>query len=270
MKDLYRLLADTVDQGKSAALATLIRAEGATPRKLGTKMIVYDDGQIAGTIGGGKMEALVIQGAVEAIGQGASRLLHYELRDQESGDPGICGGVVDVFVDVVHPRPVLLVVGAGHVAMPLAEMGHMCGFRVIVVDDRPDMLSEERFPHADERIVGEIVETLQGLPVTPSNHIVIVTRGHAHDEGALRTVIGSTAAYLGMIGSRRKVKTVFDHLRAGGVDETLLRRVHAPVGLDIGAQSPAEIALSILAEIIMLRSDRRGQSLKLESKLLAD
>ena len=268
--DLYRRLADAVDQGRSAALATLVRTEGATPRKVGTKMIVYEDGQIEETIGGGEVEALVIQGAVEAIRQGTSCLLHYGLKNQGEGDPGICGGAVDVFVDVVHPRPVLLVVGAGHVAMPLAEMGHRCGFRVTVVDDRPDMLSEERFPHADERLVGEIVEALQGLPVTPSHHIVIVTRGHAHDEGALRVVLDSPAAYLGMIGSRRKVKTVFDHLRADGVDESLILRVHAPVGLDIGAQTPAEISVSILAEILMVRRDRRGQSLKLESEPLAD
>jgi len=262
--DLYRLLADAVDQGKSAALATLIRAEGATPRQVGTKMIVYGDGQIKGTIGGGEMETLVIQGAVDAIRHGTSRLLHYELRDQNAGDPGICGGEVDVFVDVIQPRPVLLVVGAGHVAMPVAEMGHICGFRVVVVDDRPDMLTEERFPHVEDRLVGEIVETLQEIPITSLYHIVIVTRGHAHDEDALRAVMGSPATYLGMIGSRRKVQTIFDRLRAAGVDEAQLRRVHAPIGLDIGAETPAEIALSILAEIVMLRQDRSGRSLALE------
>jgi xanthine dehydrogenase accessory factor len=262
--DLYRRLADAVEQGRTAALATLIRAEGATPRKVGTKMIVYENGQIEATIGGGEVEALVIRGAVEAIQQGTSRLLHYELKDKDEGDPGICGGAVEVFVDVVQPRPVLLVVGAGHVAMPLAEMGYQCGFRVVAVDDRPDMLSEERFPHADERLVGGVVETLQSLPVTPVHHIVIVTRGHAHDEDALRVVIDAPAAYLGMIGSRRKVKTVFDHLRADGVDEGLIRRVHAPIGLDIGAQTPAEISISILAEIITLRRGGRGPYLKLE------
>jgi xanthine dehydrogenase accessory factor len=267
MKNPYKLIAQAVAQGRSVALATVVRAEGATPREIGAKMIVYDDGQIDGTVGGGKMEALVIQEAVAAIRQGASRLVHYELRDAAMGDPGICGGVADVFVDVVTPRPVLLVVGAGHIALPVAEIGSLCGFRVLVVDDRADMASAERFPHADERFAGDIVETLGNVSMTPNTYIVIITRGHAYDEQALRAVIDSPAGYIGMIGSRRKVRTIFDHLRADGIDEALLRRIHAPIGLDIGAQTPAEIAISILAEIVMLRHDdrqgRRGQSMKL-------
>jgi xanthine dehydrogenase accessory factor len=264
MQNPYRLIADALDQGQRVALATLVRAEGATPRKAGTKMVVYADGHTAGTIGGGEMEALVIQEAVDAIRQGTSRLVHYELRDAESGDPGICGGEADVFVDVVAPRPALLVVGAGHVAMPVAEIGHLCDFRVVVVDDRPDMASAERFPHAAERIAADIVETVRAFPITPDTHVVIVTRGHAYDEQALRAVIDSPAAYVGMIGSRRKVQAIFDHLRADGVDDSLLRRVRAPIGLDIGAQTPAEIAVSIVAEIVMLRQGQRGGPMKLD------
>lgn len=264
MQNPYKWIAEAIEQGQRVALATLVHVAGATPRQVGTKMVVYADGRTAGTIGGGEMEARVIQEAVAAIQEGTSRLLHYALRDAEDGDPGICGGTADVFIDVAAPQPMLLVVGAGHVAMPVAEIGHLCGFRVIVVDDRPDMVSAERFPHADERLAGQIVETLRAWTITPDTHVVIVTRGHACDEGALRAVIDSPAAYVGMIGSRRKVRATLDHLQADGIGESLLQRVRAPIGLDIGAQTPAEIAVSILAEIVMLRQGGRGGPMKLE------
>jgi xanthine dehydrogenase accessory factor len=257
-ENLYALVGESVATGQSVALATLVHADGSTPREVGAKMVVYPDGRTVGTIGGGAMEAAAIRAALEAIAEGRSRMVRYELRDTERGDLGICGGAADVFVDVALPRPTLLVIGAGHVAMPVAEIGHLCGFRVTVVDDRPDMVSEGRFPHAVQRIAGGIVETLANVPVTPDTYIVIVTRGHAHDEAALRAVLDSPAAYVGMIGSRRKVRTTFDRLIAGGADEELTRRVHAPVGLDIGAQTPAEIAVSILAEIVSVRNGKHS------------
>jgi xanthine dehydrogenase accessory factor len=257
VENLYRLVADAVSGGQRIALALLVRAEGSTPREAGTKMVVYPDGRTAGTIGGGAMEAAVIHEAVEAIAQGASRMLRYELRDPESGDLGICGGAADVYIDVVASNPTLVVVGSGHVAMPVAEIGYLCGFRVVVLDDRLEMISDERFPHAAERIAGDIAETLHALPITHDTYMVIVTRGHVYDEAALRAVIDSPAAYVGMIGSRRKVRATFDRLLADGVPEEHVRRVHAPIGLDIGAQTPAEIAVSILAEIVMLRQKER-------------
>jgi xanthine dehydrogenase accessory factor len=157
------------------------------------------------------------------------------------------------------------------VAIPVVEVGHLCGFRVVVVDDRADMVGEDRFPNAAERIAGDIVEALRTLSITPCTYVVIITRGHAYDEAALRAIIDSPAGYIGMIGSRRKVRITFDHLRADGVEEALIGRVHAPIGLEIGAQTPAEIAVSILAEIIVQRKgqhslcpDRRGKPMKLE------
>jgi xanthine dehydrogenase accessory factor len=253
MENLYERVAAAVAEGQSVALATLVSVEGSTPRELGSKMLVYADGQIEGTIGGGGMEAAVIDAAREALARGVPRLLRYELRDPVEGDLGICGGEAAVFVDVIAPRPTLLVVGAGHVAMPVAELGHQCGFRVVVVDDRPDMVSAARFPYASERIAGDIAATLKQMDLTAQWHVVIVTRGHAHDLEALKAVVGSEAAYVGMIGSRRKVRLTYERLEADGVPESLLERVYAPIGLDIGAQTPAEIAVSILAEIIFLR-----------------
>jgi xanthine dehydrogenase accessory factor len=258
MESLYERVAEAVSQGESVALVTLVRVKGSTPRELGSKMVVYADGRIEGTIGGGAMEGATIAAAREAIAQGASRLEHYELREPEEGDLGICGGEADVFIDVAMPRPTLLIVGAGHVAMLVAEIGHLCGYRIVVLDDRAEMVTAERFPHAAERKAGEIVELLGACNLTPSTYVVIVTRGHAHDEDALRTVLDSQAAYVGMIGSRRKVRTTFGRLVASGASEALLRKVHAPIGLDIGAQTPAEIAVSILAEITLLRKGARG------------
>jgi xanthine dehydrogenase accessory factor len=260
MENLYARVAAAVAEGERVAMATLVRVEGSTPRELGSKMLVYADRQIAGTIGGGAMEAAVIEAALEALAEGKPRLLRYELRDPAEGDLGICGGEAEVFVDVIAPRPTLLVVGGGHVAMPVAELGHQCGFRVVVLDDRAEMVSQERFPHAAERIAGEIVSKLREMPLSPQWYVVIVTRGHAYDQEALRTVVGSQAAYIGMIGSRRKVRTTFDRLMADGVPASLLERVHSPIGLDIGAQTPAEIAVSILAEIIWLHKGAGGQS----------
>ncbi len=265
MENLYRLVAQAIDHGDCVAIATVINIQGSTPREVGAKMLVYADGHTAGTVGGGKMEAQVIEKAVEAIHRRQSQLLHFDLVDPAQGDVSICGGTADVFIDVIVPKPTLLVVGAGHVAQPTAEIGALCGFNVTVIDDRAEMVSEERFPHADQRIAGDIVETLKNITITPDTYIVIVTRGHANDKDALRAVIASPAAYIGMIGSRRKVAMTFEHLRADGIDEILLARVHAPIGLNIGSQTPAEIAVSIIAEIIMLRRGANGQPMKLSS-----
>jgi xanthine dehydrogenase accessory factor len=262
--NLYAELSEALSSDEPVALATVVQATGSTPREAGAKMLVYADGRTRGTIGGGKMEALAIRDAQSAIERGTSGLYHYALQDAQAGDAGICGGQVDVFIDVVAAPPTLVVAGAGHVAMPVAEIGRLCGFRTVVVDDRADMASAERFPHAERRIAPDLVGALDELTITPQTYIVIVTRGHALDEGALRAVIASPAAYIGMIGSRRKVNATFERLRAQGIEEALLSRVRSPIGLDIGAQTPAEIAVSIMSEIILLRRGGSGQPMKLE------
>ena len=261
MDNLYGLIAESVQSGQSAALATVVRVRGSTPREVGAKMVVYADGRTVGTVGGGKMEALVIEQAVAALAAGESRMVEYTLQDADAGDPGVCGGTAEVFIDVAAPRPTLLIAGAGHVAMPVAQVGDLCGFRVVVVDDRPDMASAERFPQADQRIVGDIAQTLAELAIHDQTYIVIVTRGHAHDEAALRAVIGSGAAYIGMIGSRHKVRATLDRLRTDGMDAALLEQVYSPIGLDIGSQTPAEIAVSILAQVIQQR--RQGSATRI-------
>jgi xanthine dehydrogenase accessory factor len=263
MSTIYQAAASAVERGEAVALATIVRVAGSTPRGVGTKMLIRADGTGEGTVGGGELEARVVAVAREALRAGEPRLVSFTLHDTEAGDAAICGGQADVFIDVLLPHPTLLIVGAGHVAVPVARLGTLLGFRTVVLDDRAEFASKERFPRAGELIVGDIPVELAQFSVNAQTHVVIVTRGHAHDEAALRAVLDSPAAYIGMIGSRRKVRTVFDHLRAAGVSEDALARVRAPIGLDIGAETPAEIAVSIMAEIVMLHRGGRGDPLKL-------
>ena len=167
----------------------------------------------------------------------------------------------DVFIDVIVPQATLLLIGAGHVAVPLAEMARMLGFRIVVFDDRAEYANRDRFPQADEVLVDEFGAGLRKLDITQNTWVVIATRSHESDAAALRAVIGSPAAYIGLLGSRRKVSLIFKALREAGVGEEQLARVYAPVGLDLGADTPEEIAVSIMAEMIMVRQGGTGQSL---------
>ncbi len=263
MSTIYEAILEATQSGDSVALATIVRAGGSTPREVGTKMLIYPDGSIVDTIGGGTLEANVIAEAQAALSEGKPRLVRYELRDAEAGDPGICGGEAEIFIDVINPHPTILIVGAGHVGRSIAVLSSFLGFRTVVLDDRAEFANAERLPQADEIIVGDIGEELARFNINPQTHIVIVTRGHKHDRDALRQVVSSPAAYIGMIGSRRKVKTVFDELRKDGVAEEALAAVHAPIGLDIHAETPEEIALSIMAEIIMIRRGGTGGFMRL-------
>jgi xanthine dehydrogenase accessory factor len=170
---------------------------------------------------------------------------------------------LDVFIDVIAPQFTLLLIGAGHVAIPLAELAHLLGFRTVVFDDRAEYANRDRFPQADEVLVEDFETGLSVLDITPSTWVVIATRSHESDATALRAVVGSPAAYIGLLGSRRKVSLIFKALREEGIGEEQLARVYAPVGLDLGAETPEEIALSIMAEIIMLRQGSKGHVLSL-------
>jgi len=265
---VYEAVLSAVRHGQPACLLTLVRASGSTPRAPGTKMLLRVDGSTIGTIGGGAQEAAALADARAALATGASRLAHYSMRGLDPGELGVCGGDVDVFLEVLKPNPTLLIAGAGHVAQPLAEMGHHLGFTTTVVDDRPELLSTERFPHADELVLTQFDELSQKVSIGPTTWVVIVTRGHMHDETALRQVLEANPAYVGMIGSRHKVQSVFKRLRDEGVTQARLASVHAPIGLDLGGQTPAEIALSIVAEIVKVRNGGTGRPLS--ERRLAD
>jgi xanthine dehydrogenase accessory factor len=217
-------------------------------------MLVKPDGSILGTIGGGNLEAQVIEEAVEVIKQGKPKRLHMSLTAKEAEEAGmICGGDLEVFIEPILTPPTLYLFGGGHVSLPLAEMGKLLGFKIAVIDDRAEFASAERFPEAEIVLAEEFASSFPRLKIDKSSYIVIVTRGHQHDELVLEWAVGTQAKYIGMIGSQTKVKTIFSHLLAKGISKEQLDMVHSPIGLEIGAQTPEEIAVSILAEIIKVR-----------------
>ena len=268
MNTIYEAITEAVRRREAVAVATIVQTRGSTPRQVGTKMLIHTDGTSMGTVGGGALEAAIIEAAQEALGEGKSRLVHYGLRaDKHEEDLGVCGGDLDVFVDVVAPQLTLLLIGAGHVAIPLAELAPLLGFRTVVFDDRAEYANRDRFPQAEEIVVVEDFEAVSSvLDITPGTWIVIASRSHESDAAALKAVIESPAAYIGMLGSRRKVSLIFETLREAGVGEEQLARVCAPVGLDLGADTPEEIALSIMAEMLMLRQGREGQPLSVRKE----
>jgi xanthine dehydrogenase accessory factor len=246
---------------------TIVRSNGSTPQRTGAKMLVFADGRTVGTIGGGCYESDAIGRAREVIASGKPVLARYDLNDdfvQESGL--ICGGQMEVYIDPIAPAPRLYIIGGGHVGWHLARAAADAGFRIHVVDDREKFASAERFPMADAVSAEDIGAWLHRADLPSSSYVVVVTRGHTHDYDALRALAARDLRYLGLIGSRAKVARIFDALAAEGLPMECLDRVHAPIGLDIGAVTPAEIAVSILAELIAVRHGRDVASLSMSSQ----
>ena len=244
---------------------TIVRSTGSTPQRTGAKMLVFADGRTVGTIGGGCYENDAIGRARDVIAAGTPALIRYDLNDdfvQESGL--ICGGQMEVYIDPIAPAPRLYVIGAGHVGWHLARAASDAGFRIHVIDDREKFASRDRFPAAAEIVVEDIAGWLHGVELPASAYVVVVTRGHTHDFDALRALAARDLRYLGLIGSRAKVARVFDALAQEGMPAECLARVHAPIGLDIGAITPAEIAISILAELIAVRHGKDVSSLSMK------
>jgi len=245
LKDILGALHQSVAAGEPVALATVVDVQGASPAQVGFKLLVWPDGRILGNIGGGALAQQVREEALAALREGRSRLLHRALRESGPDATGsLCGGEVTVFVEVYQPAPVLLIVGGGNIGRPLAEMARLVGMNAQVVDVQPERATLLQI-HPDA--------------ITSQTYVVLITESHESDERALRQVLDTAAAYIGMIGSRRKVAAVLDHLRADGVPEERLAQVRAPIGLDLGGRSPAEIALAILAEIVQVRYGGSGQ-----------
>jgi len=252
--DIYEEIVDLRRQGRRGAVATIINVRGSIPSFRTAKMLVRDDGSIAGTIGGGCVEADVWQAAREVMESEKPRTLTFDLNQDPKYDTGlVCGGRLEVFIEPVLPPALLYVFGAGHVALSLCQAASSAGFDVIVTDDRISYASKERFPAAREVYALDFDEAMQKLDPSESSYIVIVTRGHRDDMRILRWAVQSRARYVGMIGSRRKVIEISKVLQDEGLPAHLFDRVHAPVGLDIGAITPEEIAVAITAELIAVR-----------------
>ncbi len=265
--DTLGLVDEALRKRRRVALA-VVTGGGHDALPPGAKWIIAPDGadggpalRVAGALPDvGDLAPLLVEAAAATIADGKSRRLwarRSEGRWVSTPDEGDVG----LFVEAVEPAPELIVVGAGHIALPLVAMGRLLDFEVTVIDDRAAFANRERFPDADALLVGPVDEELRRRPIGGDTYVVLVTRGHQHDEVALKAVIGSPAAYVGMIGSRRRIREVFRHLAETGVPAERIERVHAPIGLAIGAETPAEIATAIAAELVKVRRSRHGCAL---------
>ena len=252
--DIYEQIVELRRGGRRGAVATIVNVRGSIPSFRTAKMLVRDDGSIVGTIGGGCVEADVWQAAREVMESEKPRTLKFDLNQDPKYDTGlVCGGMLEVFVEPILPPALLYVFGAGHVALNLCQTATTAGFEVIVADDRSSYATQERFPTAREVHALDFDEAMRKLDPNESSYIVIVTRGHRDDMRILRWAVQTRARYVGMIGSKRKVIEIFKTLQNEGLPAHLFDRVHAPVGLDIGAVTPEEIAVAITAELIAIR-----------------
>ena len=252
--DIYEQIVQLRREGRRGAVATIVNVRGSIPSFKTAKMLVRDDGSIVGTIGGGCVEADVWQAAREVMESEKPRTLSFDLNQDPKYDTGlVCGGTLEVFVEPVLPPALLYVFGAGHVAINLCQVAANAGFDVIVTDDRTSYATKERFPAAREVYGLDFDEAIQKLDPNETSYIVIVTRGHRDDMRILRWAVQTRARYIGMIGSKRKVIEIFKTLTTEGVPAHAFDRVHAPIGLDIGAITPEEIAVAITAELIAVR-----------------
>jgi xanthine dehydrogenase accessory factor len=253
-QDVFKALAEALDKGEEVALVTIVASNGSTPQRVGAKMLVYADGRTVGTIGGGCYENESFWKAREAIKNRKPLTVKYDLNDDFAQENGlVCGGQMEVFIEPVEAAPEVFVFGAGHVGYFVAKMAHEVGFKVHVIDDREKFASTERFGDGIDVQVDEIPGWLAAHPLPATSYAVIVTRGHVHDLDTLRALASQNLRYVGLIGSRAKVKRIYDALREEGMPAEALARIHAPIGLDIGAISPPEIAVSILAELIAVK-----------------
>jgi xanthine dehydrogenase accessory factor len=252
--DLYEEIVKLRKEGRRGAVATIVNVRGSIPSFKTAKMLVRDDGSILGTIGGGCVEAEVWQAAREVMESEKPRTLTFNLNQDPKYDTGlVCGGTLDIFIEPILPPASLYIFGAGHVAINLYKTARNAGFDVTVVDDRESYANRERFPEAHEVIAEDFEQVTARLAPNESSYIVIVTRGHRDDMRVLRWAVRTHARYIGMIGSKRKTIAIFRELTKEGIPAELFERVHAPVGLDIGAVTPEEIAVAITAELIAVR-----------------
>jgi xanthine dehydrogenase accessory factor len=253
-QEVFSALAEALQRGEEVALVTITSSTGSTPQRVGAKMLVYADGRTVGTIGGGCYENEAFWKAREAIKSRKPINLRFELNDDFAQETGlVCGGQMEVFVEPVEPSPELYVFGAGHVGYHVVKMAHEVAFRVHVIDDREKFANQERFGPGIDVVVDNIPAWLESHQLPPTAYAVIVTRGHTHDLDALRALAKQPLRYLGLIGSKAKVKRIYDALLEEGTPVDSLKQVHAPIGLDIGAITPQEIAVSILAELIAVK-----------------
>ena len=252
--DVYDEIVRLRKQGQKCALATIVQVKGSIPSYESAKLLVREDGSMIGTVGGGCVEAEVWNAAREVIESEKPRHLTFSLGQDAAYDNGlICGGQLNIFVEPVVPQPRAFIFGGGHVSKSISKVANLAGFATVIVDDREAFANPERFPEADETYAEEYESVFPKLAVTSSSYLIIVTRGHRDDMRVLRWAVTTQARYISMIGSKRKTISVIHELEKEGIPRDAFERVFAPMGLDIGAESPEEIAVSVVAEMIAMR-----------------
>jgi xanthine dehydrogenase accessory factor len=249
---LYKAL-QASQKGQNYAFATITETTlKGTPRKMGAKMVVFDDGTSFGTIGGGRNEKAAIAECLKAIQKHKPATVTYNYFGREG--ESVCGGQMKVFIEPFAVKDHLIICGAGHIALPLSAFGKILGFKVTIIDNRKEFANKKRFPHVDKIIAGDHAVELAKVTIGPNSHVAIVTQGNEYDYECLKAVIRSPAAYIGVISSKPKKVKFFGRLKTAGIEEKYLKRVHIPMGVDIGGQTPEEIAVSIMAEMVAVRN----------------
>ncbi|MBI5056109.1 MAG: XdhC family protein [Nitrospirae bacterium] len=251
--EIYEEIIRLKNEGRACVVATIVQCIGSSPQREGAKMLVRDDGSIMGTLGGGCIEAEVVQASLMALKNGAPQTIPFELTEKHGGL--VCGGKVLVFIEPVIREPRLVILGAGHVGKALSAVARFSGFHVTVSDDREEHANRKNVPHAHDIVVHEFGSIFAKLDNDKNTYIVIATRGHNHDLDALRAALKTEACYVGLLGSRRKKALLFKTLRDEGHSEEAVSRIITPVGLSIGSVTPEEIAISIMAQIIQHRRE---------------
>jgi xanthine dehydrogenase accessory factor len=263
MSSIYKALAELEENEKGGVLCTIISTSGSTPRHQGSKMLVYPDGSFIGTVGGGEVESRVLKEALLAYQDGKNKVLEYNMVNPKEGDPGVCGGTLEVFVEPILPKPTVVVIGGGHVGKALAHLAKWLGFRVAISDDRAEFCNPEMNPDGDDFYPIPMSELPKHMDIDPHTYLVLTTRGSGVDVEGLPALLDCRAGYIGIIGSRRRWTVTRKALLEKGVSEEALNRVRSPIGLELNAETPEEIAVSIMAEILMLRNGGSGNEMKI-------
>ena len=258
--NIFVKIGEEVGKNRAAALIIITKVEGSSPGIEGSMMAVFQDGSTLGTVGGGSLEYCAIEKAKDCLVKGMGQPFQYDLSSE--GSLGmICGGKAEGYIKVINSGPRLIIIGGGHIAVELHKLSKFIGMETVIFENREEYGSKERFPEA-EIIVGNYEEALRNYNISTNCFVIIVTHGHSYDEIALKTVINSDAAYIGMIGSRDKTEQVMSKLKAAGISEDKLNKVYAPIGLNLGGRSPKEIAFSIMAEIVLIKNGGTLQHMK--------
>ncbi|MCB2297507.1 XdhC family protein [Clostridium tagluense] len=259
--ELLSIIKNELMEDKKICYAFIIEQEGATPRGVGTSMVIKENGETFGTVGGGKVELTAIAAAKKCIKEETSESISSDVYVYDNGEK-ICTGKVKVFIKTYMPQKKLIIAGAGHVAHCLYKLATLVGFSVYVFDDREELLTKEKYPNATRLIHGKISDTIKDYDLDKNSYVVITSGSHKSDEDILKEVITKNTAYVGMLGSKKKISTIMDNLLSQNIDAEFLKKVYAPIGIAIGGETPEEVALSILSEIVLVKNKGSLQHLK--------